>query len=109
MRDVRQDTIIIKVTSMHEINKLMKDKQLTDLLSNNNITLKNLVCKQLSRVYADYKDIFNKVNFNVLSSYRSDINHKIMLEKDNNLLLSSLYSMSLKQLKMMKIYLKDYL
>ena len=87
----------------------MKDKQLTNLLSNNNITLKNLVSKQLSKVYADYKDMFNKANFDILLSHRSDINHKIMLEKDNNLSLSSLYSMLLKQLKMMKIYLKDYL
>ena len=109
MRDARQDNIIIKAINMHKINKLVKDKQLTDLLSNNNITLKNLVCKQLSRAYADYKDMFNKVNFNILSLYRSDVNHKIMLEKDNNLSLSSLYSMSLKQLKMMKIYLKDHL
>ena len=31
--------------SMHEINKLIKDKQLTNLLSNDDITLKNLVYK----------------------------------------------------------------
>ena len=81
---------------MHEINKLMKDKQLVDLLSNDNITLKNLVCKQLSRAYADYKDMFNKADFNILLSYRSDVDYKIVLEKDHNLSLSSLYSMSLK-------------
>ena len=45
MRDARQDDIIIKAMSMHKINKLMKDKQLTDLLSNDNVTLKNLVYK----------------------------------------------------------------
>ena len=60
---------------MHEINKLMKDKQLTDLLSNNNITLKNLVHKQLSRAYADYKDMFSKVNSDILLSHRSNIDH----------------------------------
>ena len=52
--------------------------------------------------------MFNKTNFNILSSYKSDVNHKIVLEKDNNLSLSFLYSMLLKQLKMIKIYLKDY-
>ena len=109
MRDARQDNIIIRTTSMHKINKLMKDKQLTDLLFNNNITLKNLVYKQLSRTYADYKDMFNKVNFNILLLYRSNIDYRIMLEKDNNLLSSSLYNMLLKQLKMIKIYLKDHL
>ena len=87
----------------------MKDKQLTNLLSNDNIILKNLVYKQLSRVYADYKDIFNKADFNILLLYRSNIDYKIMLEKDNNLSLSSLYSILLEQLKMMKIYFKDYL
>ena len=45
IRDARQDNIIIRATNMHKINKLIKDKQLTDLLSNNNITLKNLVYK----------------------------------------------------------------
>ena len=44
-RDVRQDDIIIRTTNMHKINKLIKDKQLTNLSSNNNITLKNLVYK----------------------------------------------------------------
>ena len=96
MRDARQDNIIIRAINMHEINKLIKDKQLTNLLSNNNIILKNLVHEQLSRAYADYKDMFSKADFNILSLYRSDINHEIILEKDNNLLLSSLYSMSLK-------------
>ena len=50
----------------------------------------------MSRVYTDYKDMFNKVNSNILLSYRSDIDYKIMLEKDNNLSLSSLYNMLLK-------------
>ena len=53
--------------------------------------------------------MFSKANSDILSSYRSDVNHEIVLEKDNNLSLSSLYSMSLKQLEIMKIYLEDYL
>ena len=53
--------------------------------------------------------MFSKVNSDVLSLHRSDIDHEIMLEKDNNLSLSSLYSMLLKQFNIMKIYLKDYL
>ena len=53
--------------------------------------------------------MFNKVNFNILSSYRSNIDYEIILEKDNNLSLSSLYNMLLKQLEMIKIYLKDHL
>ena len=37
------------------------------------------------------------------------MNHNIILEEINNLTSSSLYSMSLKQLKLIKIYLKDHL
>ena len=96
MRGDRQDNVIIRTMNMHKINKLIKDKQLTDLLSNNNVTLKNLVYKWLSRAYTDYQDMFSKANSDILSSYRSNINYKIVLEKDNNLLLSSLYSMLLK-------------
>ena len=52
--------------------------------------------------------MFNKVNSNILLLYRSNINLKIVLKKNNNLLSSSLYSMSFKQLKIVKIYLEDY-
>ena len=63
----------------------------------------------MSRVYTNYEDIFSKADSDVLSLYRSDVDHEIVLEKDNNLSLSSLYSMLLKQLEIMKIYLEDYL
>ena len=79
------------------------------MLSNNNNTLKALVCKQLSRLYINYKDIFNKANSNILLLYRLNIDYEIIFKKDNNLLSNSLYSMSLKYLKMTKIYLKNYL
>ena len=110
MRGARQDDIIIETTSIHEIDKLIEDKQpVTNLLPNNDVTLKNLVHEWLSRAYADYEDVFNKANSDVLSSNRPDIDHKIVLKKDNNLSPSSLYSMSLEQLEMMKTYLENYL
>ena len=37
------------------------------------------------------------------------MNHDIILKEVNNLILSSLYSMSLKQLKLIKIYLENHL
>ena len=37
------------------------------------------------------------------------MNHNIVLKEENNLTLSPLYSMSLKQLKLLKAYLKDHL
>ena len=66
------------------------------MLFNNNKTLKTLVYKQLLKAYSNNKNMFNKVNFNILLLYRSDINYKIVLKKNNNLLSSSLYSIFLK-------------
>ena len=40
--------------------------------------------------------MFNKVNSDILLLYKLDVNYKIILEKNNNLLSSSLYNMSLK-------------
>ena len=37
------------------------------------------------------------------------MNYNIILEEINNLILNSLYSVSLKQLKLIKIYLKNHL
>ena len=37
------------------------------------------------------------------------MNHNIVLKEENNLTSSPLYSMSLKQLKLVKAYLKDHL
>ena len=44
-----------------------------------------------------------------LSLHKNKVNHNIILEKINNLISSSLYSMSLKQLKLIKIYLENHL
>ena len=66
------------------------------MLSNKNETLKVLVCKQLLKTYTIYKNVFSKTDFKVWLLHRSDVNHKIILKKDNDLLSSSLYSMSLK-------------
>ena len=50
----------------------------------------------MSRVYINYKNIFSKADSNVLLLHRFNVNHEIILEKNNNLLSSSLYSMSFK-------------
>ena len=44
-----------------------------------------------------------------LSLHKNKMNHNIILKKENNLTLSSLYSMSLKQLKLIKAYLENHL
>ena len=66
------------------------------MLFNNNKILKALVYKQLSRVYTNYKNMFNKVKSNILLLHRFNNNHEIILKKNNNLLSSSLYNMSFK-------------
>ena len=44
-----------------------------------------------------------------LPLYKNKMNHDIVLKEKNNLTSSLLYSMSLKQLKLVKIYLEDHL
>ena len=95
MQNIKYNNIIIKIINVYKINKSIKDKQVNMLFNNNN-ALKVLVCKQLLKVYINYNNMFSKVNLNILSSHKSDINYKIILEKNNNLLSSSFYSMSLK-------------
>ena len=41
--------------------------------------------------------------------HKNKVNHNIILKDENNLALSPLYSMSLKQLKLVKTYLEDHL
>ena len=44
-----------------------------------------------------------------LPLHKDKVNHNIVLKEENNLTLSPLHSMSLKQLKLVKTYLKDHL
>ena len=44
-----------------------------------------------------------------LPLHKNKMNHDIVLKEKNNLTSSLLYSMSLKQLKLVKIHLKDHL
>ena len=65
--------------------------------------------KKLSQQYWEFAEIFSKKVSNQLSLHKNKVNHNIILEEVNNLILSSLYSMSLKQLKLIKVYLENYL
>ena len=53
--------------------------------------------------------VFSKMASDQLPLLKDKMNYNIVLKEENNLILSSLYSMSLKQLKLVKAYLKDYL
>ena len=65
--------------------------------------------KKLSQQYWEFAEIFNKKVSDQLLLHKNKVNHNIILEEVNNLTSSSLYSMSLKQLKLIKIYLENYL
>ena len=109
IQEARHNNVVVRAISIYKLDKLIKDKQQVDKLLNNNKALKKLVCKCLSRVYADYKNVFSKADFNILLLHQKNIDHDIILKQNNNLLPSSLYSMFLEQLEMVKAYLEDHL
>ena len=65
--------------------------------------------KKLLQQYWEFAEIFSKKVSDQLSLHKNKVNHNIILEEVNNLISSSLYSMSLKQLKLIKIYLENHL
>ena len=66
--------------------------------------------KLLSLVYARATlAYFLKRDLDVLPLHREGVNYNIKLTNKNTLTLSSLYSISLKQLQLVKAYLDNYL
>ena len=59
--------------------------------------------------YKKYKNIFSKTALNILPFYWEGVDHNIIFKKDNTLLPSLLYNISLNQLEMVKDYLKNHL
>ena len=65
--------------------------------------------EKLPQQYWEFAEIFSKKASDQLPLHKDKVNHDIILKNEKNLTLSSLYSMSLKQLKLVKTYLKDHL
>ena len=65
--------------------------------------------EKLPQQYWEFAEIFSKKASDQLSLHKDKINHDIILKNENNLTLSSLYSMSLKQLELIKAYLENHL
>ena len=65
--------------------------------------------EKLPQQYWEFAEIFSKKASDQLPLHKDKVNHDIILKNENNLTLSSLYSMSLKQLKLIKAYLKNHL
>ena len=68
-----------------------------------------MIKKKLPQQYWEFAETFSKKVSNQLFLHKNKVNHDIILKDENNLTLSLLYSMSLKQLELIKIYLKDHL
>ena len=65
--------------------------------------------EKLPQQYWEFAEIFSKKVSDQLPLHKDKMNHDIILKNENILTLSSLYSMSLKQLELIKTYLKNHL
>ena len=109
LHNVRQEEVVIRVISIHEVNHLIENWLNLSLLSQDEAELNQMVKEKLPQQYWEFVEIFSKKVSDQLLLHKDKINHDIILKNENNLTLSSLYSMSLKQLKLVKAYLKDHL
>ena len=71
--------------------------------------LNQRVKKKLPHQYWEFTEVFSKVASDQLPLHKDKVDHNIVLKDENNLTSSPLYSMSLKQLELVKAYLEDYL
>ena len=68
-----------------------------------------MVKEKLPQQYWEFAEIFSKKASDQLPLHKDKVDHDIILKNENNLTLSSLYSMSLKQLELIKAYLENHL
>ena len=59
--------------------------------------------------YKEYKNIFSKAALNILPPHQEGVDHNIIFKEDNTLSPNLLYNISLNQLEIIKIYLKNHL
>ncbi len=71
--------------------------------------LNQRVKKKLPHQYWEFVEVFSKVASDQLLLHKEKVNYNIILKDENNLTSSPLYSMSLKQLELVKAYLEDHL
>ena len=109
LHNVRREEIVIDITSIYEVNHLIENWQSLSSLLQDETELSQMIEEKLSSQYWEFVKIFSKKVSDQLSLHKNKVNHNIILKEENNLTSSSLYSMLLKQLKLIKIYLKDHL
>ena len=109
LHNARQEEVVIRVISIHEINRLIENRLNLSLLPQDEAELNQMVKEKLSQQYWEFAEVFSKKASDQLPLHKDKMNHNIILKNENNLTLSSLYSMSLKQLELVKAYLENYL
>ena len=92
--------------TLEEIDREIGDRQATDRAAE--ATNEELLARKLPSKYQDLIDVFSKTESDELPPHRA-IDHKIVLEQENELRLSPLYHMSLAELQTVKQYLLDNL
>ena len=109
LRGAKQKGVVLRTTSIGEIDHLIKEQQGKDLVPEDPEEVRQMIKNRLPSQYWDFADVFSKVASDKLPLHKEKVDHDIVLEADNNLLPSPLYSMSLEQLELVKEYLKDHL
>ena len=69
IQEARHNNVVVRAINIYKLDKLIEYKQQVNKLLNNDKALKKLVCKHLSKVYADYKNMFSKADSNILLSH----------------------------------------
>jgi transposase InsO family protein len=98
------------VTSLCEIDALIRDKEAAEETNDNDLTDEELVERRLPPQYHEFKDVFSKAASDVLPPHRR-YDHKIELENgtESDLGYSPLHQQSLDELRATKQYIVDNL
>ena len=109
LHNARQEGVVIRVISIYEINCLIENRLNLSLLLQDEAELNQMMKEKLPQQYWEFAEIFSKKASDQLPLHKDKMDHNIILKNENNLTLSSLYSMSLKQLELVKAYLENHL
>src|SRR4051794_34332815 len=104
----KMEGVEIATISLHKVDKHINERRTKEgLLVNDDEAMRQLIAKKLPHL--EFADVFSKAASDTLPPHQPGVDHEIVLEKENNLTPSPLYSMSLEQLELVKAYLEDHL
>jgi hypothetical protein len=94
--NLRKKTNELFSTSLYEVDRLLENRRNSPPSTEEELA-------QVPEAYYDFIDVFSKTASDQLSPHRS-YDHKIVLEKENTLIYSPLYKISLEELEILKQY-----